>query len=92
MMPDWIPTFIADIGPTNAIVLMFFMGCGVVLWVMSINRKLTKDIKDLTYQRNVINMWAFAADKHIKLNGLKSGNSQGDVMLDWDGVPEEYMK
>jgi len=42
-MPDWIPTFITEIGPTNAIVLMFFMGVGVVVWVMSIRRKQSKD-------------------------------------------------
>lgn len=88
-MSDWIPTFITEIGPVNAIILMFIMGMGVVLWVISIKKKHDKEIKDLIYQRNVINMWAFAADKHMKLNGLKSGNSQGDVMLDWDGIPEE---
>lgn len=42
-MPDWIPNFIAEIGPTNAIVLMFFMGMGVVLWIMAILRKQSKD-------------------------------------------------
>lgn len=42
-MPDWIPTFITELGPSNAIVLMFFMGIGVVLWVMATNRKQSKD-------------------------------------------------
>ena len=47
--------------------------------------------KSLDYKYNVINTWVFAADKHIKLNGLKGGNSIGDVMLDWDGVPEQIL-
>ena len=46
-----------------------------------------REIKDLKYKYNTLNTWAFAADKHIKLNALKTGNSQGDFMLDWDSVP-----
>jgi len=47
-----------------------------------------KDInKDLSYKYSVLNTWVFAADKIGKFNMLKTGNSQGDVMLDWEGVP-----
>lgn len=87
----------AYLNATPAVVVVCMMGFMFSLYVIvkfrgqqKRNDRLFKELKDVTYKYNVINTWAFAADKHIKLNGLKCGNSQGDVMLNWDGVPEPY--
>lgn len=52
---------------------------------------LFKRQNDLYYKYNALNTNVFGLDKHTKYNGFKTGNSQGDFMLDWDGIPEELM-
>lgn len=46
---------------------------------------------DLYLKYNTLNTLVFDIDKHTKNNGAKSGNSMGDFMLDWDGVPEKLV-
>jgi len=93
-----IPTLLLDLGATPAVWVVFGMGIAVVFYFgidrhymkkyHRIEMKALKDqYKDVNYKYNVLNTWAFFADKTLKLNGLKCGNSQGDVMLDWDSVP-----
>lgn len=93
-----IATLLIKLGPTPAVWVVVAMGFAVVVY-FSIDRHymkkyhraemeaLKKQFKDVHYKYTVINTWAFSADKMMKLNMLKTGNSQGDVMLDWDSVP-----
>ena len=91
---DWIA-----LGATPAVIMIFVMGMGWASFSYFMMRQLTKrhekekerqkELYDsLKYKYDVINTWAFCADTILKLNKLKCGNSQGDVMLDWDGVPD----
>ena len=51
---------------------------------------LFKLLNKLQYNYNALNTIVFSLDKHTKHNGVKTGNSQGDFMLDWDGIPETF--
>jgi len=97
-MPPEITAYFVRIGASDFDLLFVFIIALalVVLWGVRahdvkrfrmLREKDLKEVKQLKYELSVINAWAFAADKQIKLNGLKCGNSQGDKMLDWDGVP-----
>ena len=79
MFLDWL----ASLGATVPDLFIFILGFGVALLVL----EQRSQIKSLRYKYNVLNTWAFAADKMVKLNSLKTGNSQGDFMLDWDSIP-----
>jgi len=83
-----------ELGATPAVILIFVMGIMFASYAVirdkqksKLIEKLFAENKDLRYTYNVLNTWAFYADKTLKLNGLKCGNSLGDVMLDWDSVP-----
>jgi len=92
-----LPALLISLGATPAVWVVFGMGIAVVLY-FSIDRMymkkyhraemivLKEQYKDVSYKYGVLTTWAFHADKTLKLNSLKCGNSQGDVMLDWDGV------
>ena len=75
--------WLIELGATVPDMIIVLMGMGVLLMVI----EQRKHIKSLKYKYDVLNTWAFAADKMIKLHMLKAGNSQGDFMLDWDGIP-----
>ena len=75
--------------PVDALLMFFIVGILMMWW----NQKRGRDaeIKDLTYKYTTLNAWAFGIDGHTKYNRLKTGNSQGDFMLNWDGVPEDLV-
>jgi len=85
-MPDWTPTFIAEIGPTNAIVLMLIMGVGVVLWMIATNIKNSKDRKI---------MWDAIKENtrlYNQVDKLESNNSLAIRFLSDPNAPIETMK
>lgn len=73
-MPEWFSMTTTEVVITCLILVIIY---------------LLRELKCVKYQYNVLNTWAFAADKLMKLDMLKTGNSQGDVMLDWDSVPKQ---
>lgn len=74
---------LSKLDPSISDLFIVLLVVGLFFWV----RDLKIQIKDTRYKYNVLNTWAFAADKMLKLHMLKTGNSQGDFMLDWDSIP-----
>lgn len=84
---DWLVSIGGS--PVDVLLMAVIIGQFVLNWNQK--RLGNAEMKCLEYKYSVLNSWAFGMDGHTKYNRLKSGNSQGDKELDWDGIPERLM-